>query len=173
MREFDEMQSLLSEEETRQNREVWIRLQSFLAHSAMISKLLFPVSKKRGESDDDSEKRKQRGIEVREYLGVDDDHSIKNRAARNALEHLDEKIDIWVSKNSGGLLEAVFDNREAFEYLARVSVIRRVIILDEMIFISQGIEHEETDLNIIQNAVVEVLGFAEEKIKDTPNAVCI
>lgn len=171
LREYDELLSLLNSDETKQHREVWVRLQSFLVHAGIISKLLYPVGKKRGEDNDSSEQRRMRGIEIREYLGLGDDHPIKNRIARNALEHIDEKIDLWVIEGRGGLIEAVFDTREAFEYLSEVSFVRRVIILDEMIFLSQGEKHEETNLSVLQNAVTEILTLCEGKLKEASNVI--
>lgn len=61
----------------------WLAVQSMLAALANISKLLFPPDSK------------QRGIELRQSLGIPDDSFFNSRRMRNNYEHFDERIDTW------------------------------------------------------------------------------
>lgn len=119
---------LLANSTTRQRRDVWFALVSFLTHTAMISKFLDPIK----------ESAKERGIKLRAHLGVQGDSAILPRTARDNLEHFDERIDGWVERNEERILEMVFLDREGLEFLSdQPRAIRRVLIADEMVFISE------------------------------------
>lgn len=69
--------------------EYWAAIQGILSASANISKILWPVSKK----------RKARGIRLRELLCIDKNHFLADRSIRNSFEHYDERIEDWFEKN--------------------------------------------------------------------------
>lgn len=118
----------LANPETRQRRDVWFALVALLTHVAMISKFLAPIKASASE----------RGVELRAHLGVPNDSPILPRAARDNLEHFDERVDGWVERNETRVLEMVFKNRKGFEFLSEhPRAIRRVLIADEMVFISE------------------------------------
>ena len=87
-------------------------------------------------------------------LDVNEGSQIFSRSARNNVEHLDERIDNWITAGPERLLEMVFDNRKRYEFLYRPEVgeqcrwfLRRVYLVEEDVFISQGREGvEEIDL---------------------------
>jgi hypothetical protein len=119
---------LLANKATHQRRDIWFALVSFLTHAAMISKFLDPIKAS----------AKKRGVELRAHLGVPNESAILPRAARDNLEHFDERIDGWVERNEQRVLEMVFQDREGFKFLRHQSrAIRRVLIADEMVFISE------------------------------------
>jgi hypothetical protein len=119
---------LLVNLETRQRRDVWFALVSFLTHAGMISKFLEPIEAS----------AKQRGAQIKQHLEVPDDSAILARMARNNLEHFDERMDGWVKRNEKRVLEMVFQDREGFNFIAdQPCAIRRVLIADEMVFISE------------------------------------
>jgi hypothetical protein len=60
-------------------------LQSLVIALGNISKILWPRNKK----------YKNRGIELRTFLDVQDDSALRKRDLRNLLEHFDEKADDW------------------------------------------------------------------------------
>jgi hypothetical protein len=126
---------LIESEPTRQLRNNWGILQSALNHSALISKLLNPISSS-------SFAQARGGILRRELTATLEAYpTIMGRAARNNVEHLDERLDLWAQTSDGHLVEAVLPNRSAFDLLqsnSRPVICRRIIILDELIFLSQG-----------------------------------
>ena len=126
---YSHLLELVNDKRSRQSREVWFVLLTFLTHAAIVSKLLDPI----GSGDN-----KSRGKDLRAHLQVPDDSAILPRGARDNLEHIDERIDTWVRRGDIKILEIVLDNREGFEYLCEGDIaIRRVLIRDEMVFISE------------------------------------
>jgi len=83
--ELDLLRNLLGNPDTVQSREVWVRLQTFLTHVGMVSKLFFPPT--------GNKVSQQRGTDLQSHLEIDDKNPINNRDARNATEHLDERMD--------------------------------------------------------------------------------
>lgn len=121
---------LLGDNMTRQSRDVWFVLLSFLTHAAMVSKFLDPIHPK--------EAKKERGEALRAHLGIADDSVLLTRDARDNLEHIDERIDRWVQRGDTKILEMVFENRAGFDYICEHNgAIRRVLIADEMVFVSE------------------------------------
>lgn len=67
---------------------LWLWLHSLVNSAANVSKTLFPPNASRA----------ARGATLRELLGVDEETSPlrhQERALRNHLEHLDERLDVW------------------------------------------------------------------------------
>lgn len=127
---YTQLLHLISDNQTRQSRDVWFVLLSFLTHAAMVSKLLDPIHKHKTKED--------RGKVLRAHLRVPENSAILPRDARDNLEHIDERIDRWVQNGDTKILEMVFEDREGFEYISEdEGVIRRVLIADEMVFISE------------------------------------
>ena len=94
---------------TRQRREVWAYVQSALSHAAMISKYMDPPKK--------SPLSKARAKALKEVLVVDETSPVFSRNARNNVEHLDERLDLWMGAGEKPFLEYVFDSRKDYDYL--------------------------------------------------------
>lgn len=130
--------------ETRQLRQVWFALLSFLTHAAMVSKLFDPIRRDNA--------KEQRSEALREHLQVAKGAAFLPREARDNLEHIDERIDRWVRSGDTKVIEMVFEDRPGFEYLVeRGAAVRRVLILSEMVFIS-----EDRNGNRIETALTPI-----------------
>ena len=68
------------------------QLETFLNATAKVSLLLWPV---RASS-------KSRGSHLRKTLGIADDCPLATRAARNHLQHFDERLDDWAATTKNG-----------------------------------------------------------------------
>lgn len=129
-REFRRLGELLANPEDRQRREVWVVLQAFLAHVGMASKFFFPATK--------DQLSLQRGEILKQHLEVAEDSPLASRTARNAFEHLDERMDNWLRTNKAGILESVFPDEASLHYLsAERWAVRRVLILEPFQFVSE------------------------------------
>lgn len=72
------------------------------------------------------------------HLQVENKSPLLPRTARDNLEHFDERIDNWVARNKDKVLEMVFDDRDGFNFIIDdKAAIRRVLIANEMVFISE------------------------------------
>lgn len=142
--------------ETRQTRFVWAELHAYLTHTAMVSKLLFPLKGK----------CKPLAAAVRHRLSVPDDSPLKSREGRDNIEHIDERLADWATEGGAGLLEQVFENRNELGYLDEHRwQIRRALILDEWTLITtdrDGHRHE-THLPPISEALIALLQEAEHQ----------
>lgn len=123
--------NLVDNLETRQLRSAWMYLQGFLSHFGMVSKLLFAPNSKNTRS-------KRRAKALREHLGFDETSALNNRDARNAIEHLDERMDYWLDAGDKSILEGVFENEQDFNFISpKRSIVRRVFIIEESLFITE------------------------------------
>lgn len=122
--------NIVDNPDTRKHREAWMYLQSFLSHFGMVSKLLFaPSGNKRANN---------RARELSEHLETDETSALNNRDARNAVEHLDERMDNWLDAGHKGILESVFEEEKDYAYISPDRwVVRRVFILAESLFITE------------------------------------
>lgn len=151
---------LLADHNTQQSRDVWFVLLSFLTHVAMISKLLDPIRPDAA--------KVERGRALRAHLEVVDGSALLPRDARDNLEHIDERIDNWVQRGDTKVLEMVFEDRVGFDFISeRNGAIRRVLIQDEMVFISEGRygNRIETPLNPIFDALQALHARCEHKLQ--------
>jgi hypothetical protein len=149
---YNRLRETVANENTRQRREVWAYVQSALSHTAMISKYMNPNS--------NSALSKARASVLKASLEVVEASPIFSRNARNNVEHLDERIDLWIETGPERMLESVFVSRENYEFLNRSQeelrgwFIKRVYLIDEDTFISQGKNGlEEIDLAALMNEV--------------------
>lgn len=76
----------------RPTSEVFNQLEVFLNSTAKVSLLLWPS---RASS-------KARGDHLRKTLGIADDNPMATRAARNHLQHFDERLDDWAATTVNG-----------------------------------------------------------------------
>ncbi|MEY8869011.1 hypothetical protein AB9K24_05855 [Meridianimaribacter flavus] len=80
--------------------EVWCSIQSILGATANVSKILWPSSKK----------SQERGEELRELLGIDENSIIADRDIRNHFEHYDERIErLFQGKSSVSFIDLAFN----------------------------------------------------------------
>ncbi|WP_044036475.1 hypothetical protein [Octadecabacter arcticus] len=149
---YNRLRETVANENTRQRREVWAYVQSALSHTTMISKYMNPNS--------NSALSKARASVLKASLEVVEASPIFSRNARNNVEHLDERIDLWIETGPERMLESVFVSRENYEFLNRSEeelrgwFIKRVYLIDEDTFISQGKNGlEEIDLAALMNEV--------------------
>ena len=123
--------NIVADPNSRQSRESWVFLQGFLSHFGMVSKQLYAPSARKQISKD-------RAKYLRDYLSTNKKSELNNRDARNAVEHLDERLDNWLSVENKGVLECVFENRAGYEFLQPEKwIIRRVYIMDEHLFMTE------------------------------------
>jgi hypothetical protein len=131
---YQTFRNIIDNHESRQSREAWMFLQSFLSHFGMVSKLLYAPS--------GSQRAKDRAQELRNHLKTDETSALNNRDARNAVEHLDERMDNWLNASAShkGILEGVFEDEQAFAFLYSFDswIVRRVFVLAESLFITEG-----------------------------------
>lgn len=139
--EFLHLGELLGHDRSRQTRGVWFALTSFLSHAAMMSKYLDPTGK--------SDLKSARKETLRRLLNVAAESEVIPRDARNNVEHFDERVDGWVGTENQSVLELVLPNRAAYRYL-RVAEkrVRRVLLLREMIFISERSDRSKFELEL-------------------------
>lgn len=158
---FVTFQNIVNDESNRQRREAWMYLQGFLSHFGMVSKLLYAPSSR-------SPISRNRAIELRAYLDTDKGSALNDRDARNAVEHLDERMDNWLTQEGKGMLEIVFPNRGAYEYLSKDRwVVRRVYLAEESIFISQEADGpKEMHLEPIVQELFRMLTICQEKLSN-------
>lgn len=69
---------------------------SFLTHVSNVSRLLWPPWEREKAK---WEKTKRRGEELRNILGLPDDHLLKDRKLRDHLEHYDTRLDAWADSS--------------------------------------------------------------------------
>lgn len=159
---YSRLRGLVANLETRQRRECWAHVHSLLAHTAMISKFMKPVS--------NSEVSQARAKTLKNTLNVDDASPIFSRNARNNTEHLDERIDAWINTGPERVLETVFDNRDAFDFLYRHDTVdprrwfvKRVYLIAEGIFMSEGKAGvEEVNIEALRFEIFQIQKAAQE-----------
>ena len=151
--------NIVADPKSRQSREAWVFLQGFLSHFGMVSKLLYAPSARKKISKD-------RAKVLREYLDTTEESELNNRDARNAVEHLDERLDNWLSEESRGILECVFENREGYDFLQRDRwAIRRVYLIEEKIFMTEEKDGaKEMNLEPIANELSRICKLCNEKL---------
>jgi len=98
------IEQMLANKNSLQSREVWFLAQSFLTHTAMVSKMFAPSRKE----------QKYRGSLLREHLSIQDHSPILPRDARDNLEHIDERVNRWVKDRKNGFVEMVFITEDKF-----------------------------------------------------------
>lgn len=75
---------------------VFRAVHSFLTHTSNVSKVFW------GQDNDKNKVRRERANKLRGCLSLpDDEHILKKRTVRNALEHFDERLDEWRTKSKG------------------------------------------------------------------------
>lgn len=132
---------LLGDDEQRQTRNVWFVITSFLSNAAMISKYVNPIG--------NTDVKRRRRETLQKILELDENSQILSRDARDNIEHFDERIDNWVDKDPNTIIELVCDDREQFEYLHhRDTRIRRVLLQDSLIFITENRQGEMYELEL-------------------------
>jgi hypothetical protein len=159
--DFNNLFQALANNETRQTRNVWFHLSSFLSHAAMISKYLSPINP--------CGIKKDRMKLLREKLNVSDDSGVLPRDARDNVEHFDERIDNWVG-GDGTILEIVLDNRSGFDYLrGNEKHVKRVILQEELIFVSEKRDGSKFELELrpLFNEIKRIEEEATKWIEDS------
>ena len=127
---YQTFRNIVDNPDTRQHKEAWMYLQCFLSHFGMVSKLLFaPTGNRRA---------KDRATELSAHLETSNVSALNNRDARNAVEHLDERMDNWLDADHKGILENIFEAEKDFAYLSPDRwIVRRVFILAESLFVTE------------------------------------
>ena len=103
----------------------------FLSHFGMVSKLLYAPSSRRKISSD-------RARSLRTHLETDIHSALNDRNARNAVEHLDERMDNWLEASDKGILECVFEAKDKYDFLDKEKwIVRRVYLIEKAVFITE------------------------------------
>lgn len=122
---------LISQPDNRQSTQVWMTLQSALLSYGSVSRFLFPPR--------NGATAQKRGEDLRLELGIADESPLRDRDARNAVEHFDERLDRCLEKPDAGIMQMVFEDRNSYDYLNPDRwIIRRAYIVDEDLFITEG-----------------------------------
>jgi hypothetical protein len=154
--EYHHLCELLRNDRSRQTRLVWFALTAFLSHAAMMSKYLDPIGK--------GDVKSVRKDTLRQLLGVAAESDVIPRDARDNVEHFDERVDGWVGTDNVSILESVLPDRAAYQYL-RVAEkrVRRVLLLNEMVFISEKRDQSKFQLDLTSlHAEVKRIGDAAD-----------
>jgi len=156
---YQTLLNIVNDLNSRQSREAWMFLQSFLSHFGMVSKLLYAPSSRQQISKD-------RARDLRTHLETDTNSALNDRDARNAVEHLDERMDNWLESEGKGILESVCENREEYDYLDKSRwVVRRVYLIDESVFITEERDGpKEMALEPIVNELRRLLDVCSGKL---------
>ncbi|MBY0361744.1 MAG: hypothetical protein K2X45_07540 [Phreatobacter sp.] len=86
---------------------VFFNIENFLNHTAKMSLILWPAASK----------SKARGERIRLLIGIEETHPLKNREARNHLQHFDERIDDWVRTDERlGYIDGNIGSRDQIFY---------------------------------------------------------
>lgn len=96
-------QGLEPEKSSYFHSEVFRGIHSFLTHASNVSKILWPGLPKQKPNESDEQykqriskiKKVHRAVELRDELGLPEEHTLRNRQLRDHLEHFDERIDDW------------------------------------------------------------------------------
>lgn len=168
---YHALRMLAEDHETRKRRALWAHVQSLLAHTAMISKFMKPSTS--------TEIASIRANTLKAILDLGDGSPIFCRSARNNVEHLDERIDIWLASEKD-ILESVFENRGDYDYINKPEngeerrwFVRRVYLINEDVFISEG-KHdvEEVDLAALATELRRIRDTADAYL-DSDEAITI
>ena len=143
-----EIERLVANFETRNNRELWLHIQSFLNHAAMISKF-FKCPQ------DCTEVTRARTEALMDIFEVEDTSPVLSRNARNNVEHLNDRFDRWLSVNQNqSMVEIVLDDREEYNFLYNPEngeqgdwFVKRAYLVKEGTFLSEG-SNEVEEANI-------------------------
>lgn len=78
-------------------------LQNLVNQGGAISRYFFPASDSpRGATPEQKGMHKKRGAYLRKVFGVDDGSPLKDRGLRNAVEHFDERLDLYLESGIVG-----------------------------------------------------------------------
>lgn len=131
----------------------------------MISKFMKPPSK--------SQLSAERASSLKELLKVEEDSPVFSRNARNNVEHLDERIDLWIETGGTKMLECVFDSRQNYDFLNRPSsdqrswFTKRVYLIADDTFLSAGRSGvEEINMKLLMDEVRRIKQVAECFLKE-------
>lgn len=154
--EYHQLDELLRDERSRQTRLVWFALTAFLSHAAMMSKYLDPIGK--------DEVKVVRKDTLRQLLGVAAKSEVIPRDARDNVEHFDERLDGWIGTDNQTILESVLPDRAAYRQLrAAEKRVRRVLLLNEKIFISEKRDRSKFEVDLASlHAEVKRIGDAAD-----------
>ena len=128
---------------------VWSDIAAFLSHAGVMSKVLFPAP-----AD-----RQDRATELRAVLGIDRLPNLEDRAGRDNIEHMDERIDNWAARDTESLVSMVFEDRAGYNYICTPDkAVRRALIEDERIYVSENRQAErvETQLAELHEVIQEI-----------------
>jgi hypothetical protein len=152
------IKELASDSQSHRSGDIWFLIQSFLTHSAMVSKILAPPKKNEN----------WRGKVLRMYLEVAEDSEILSRYSRDNLEHLDERITRWVNSGKMGFVKLVFQDRIGYNYVCSPdTAVSRALIADEMDFVSEnqsGIR-QELKLDSLAQQLTQLSRICQKKIE--------
>ena len=119
--------------------ETWSSIQLILIAAGNVSKILWPGRKA----------NKDRGIQLRRLLKIQDENPIADRKFRDHFEHYDERLEKWTENRNGYYDFAMNPSM----YLFGHHNVSRGYNVDSNTLVFQG---EVLDLNVIINALKEI-----------------
>lgn len=92
-----------TEQSVDSRSEIFRTIHSFLTHTGIASKILWPGNPGPGSHSKERKTRMElRGSHLRKTLNLPNQgHPLENRKLRNYLEHFDEELDAWAADKSG------------------------------------------------------------------------
>lgn len=119
--------------------ETWGSIQLILIAAGNVSKILWPIRKE----------YKDRGIQLRTFLKIEDGNPISDRKFRDHFEHYDERLEKWTENRNGYFDFVMNPSMQSFN----IQNVSRGYNVDNNTLVFQG---EILDLNVILKALKEI-----------------
>ena len=119
--------------------ETWSSIQLILIAAGNVSKILWPIRKE----------YKDRGIQLRTLLKIEDGNPIADRKFRDHFEHYDERLEKWTENRRGYFDFVMNPSMQSFGH----QNVSRGYNVDSNTLVFQG---EVLDLNVILTALKEI-----------------
>ena len=159
---FQALEMHLSNEQTKHSLLVWSSISSFLAHTAAISKILFPPRNN----------GRDRATELIEILQIPELTELRNRSGRDNVEHMDERIDNWAARDANHVISMVIPNREGYDYLCTPDkAVRRVLIQEDLIYVSENSQGHRVETllgELLRESVIVLDSAHQQMLRDPP-----
>lgn len=154
VRQFDEERQL----EIREWISVFDAIRMALHFTGSVSRVFFPVWRG-GKFEDATKKAQARAQRLRQITGIAHDHPIKERALRDDVEHMDERLDAWIGgpRRPFGMVEAII--HQDLPQITRNSVEGSCPFLYYEATREVSVFGNRMSLGDWKNALIEVQGF--------------
>jgi hypothetical protein len=148
-----ELNAMTSSNDARESQEkanaLLNALQEALGHTAAISRYFWPVRK--------GALHEERGRQLRTVYGVDDTSPLHNRDVRNAIEHFDERLDVFMESFPTGTIYPSYIGSRAKAEAGSIHCFRAYFVDNQVFRILDTEIHMPQILNEI-GRIQELLG---------------